>query len=392
MAAIDPPRRGNQVREAAILANLGDKWNVESFSLHIQRTDLPWPRQRHRVTHGWTDFRCRDPLMLAWAGVLGRAGYPPVFASRLLPFWPHQALAGSLSRADLVMVHPPYQWEWVRLHTPPQVPMVLHEHSIEADMYQPRHSWWRRQITIEVARSESVALRQADLVLVTSHDDDAKVREAGARRTAVVPNGVDLDRFQAVPAERRRALRQRLNLPQDARMAVFVGSGHPPNVEAVSALERQVEAYVRSGVKIVVVGRSGLGRPAADGLLCVGEVADVAPYLQAADVTLCPLRSGSGTSIKTIESLASGTPLVSTPVGVRGLNVSHGVEAEICDIDEMPLRVAQLLAEPERMARMAVAARQLAEDRFSWRAAGAAAAAAIESVLPPGQEPEAATS
>jgi glycosyltransferase involved in cell wall biosynthesis len=162
---------------------------------------------------------------------------------------------------------------------------------------------------------------------------------------------------------------------------VFVGSGHPPNVDAVVALERQVDDYARAGVRVVVVGRSGLGRPAADGIVRVGEVPDVVPYLQAADVTLCPLSSGSGTSIKTIEFLASGTPLVSTPVGVRGLHVTPGIEAEICEIDEMPSRVAALLSEPKRMTAMAAAARRLAEDRYGWRAAGAAAAAALGSVL-----------
>jgi glycosyltransferase involved in cell wall biosynthesis len=391
MSAIDPPRRGNQIREAAILANLGERWTVESFALHIQRTDLPWPRQSHRVTDAWSDFHCRDPLMLAWAAIMGRAGYPPAFASRLLSIWPHQALRRALRGADVVMVHPPYQWEWVRSHTPPGVPMVLHEHSIEADMYLPRGGWWSRQISREVVRIEELALRQADLVLVTSDEDAVRARGAGARSTAVVPNGVDPDRFQAVPVDSGVELRLRLGLAPEERLAVFVGSGHPPNVEGVLALERQVDDYKRAGVTVMVVGRSGLGRPAADGIVRVGEVPDVVPYLQVADVTLCPLSSGSGTSIKTIEFLASGTPLVSTPVGVRGLNVTPGIEAEICDIDEMPSRVAGLLADPERMARMAKAARRLAEGSFSWQAAGSTAAAGLESLLSPGAAPEAST-
>ena len=364
-----------------MLANLGDKWNVESYSLHIQRTDLPWPRRSHRVTQGWTDFRCRDPLMLAWAGILGRAGHPPAFASRLLPFWPHQALTRALSRADIVMVHPPYPWEWVRRHTPFEVPMVLHEHSIEADMYQPRGSWWSRRISAEVARCENLALREADLVLVTSDDDDAKVREAGALRTAVVANGVDLERFRPVPLVERRRLRAALSLPAHKRLAVFVGSGHPPNIEAVSLLEKSAPEFARVGVGLVVVGRCGLGRPPVDNVLHVGEVTDVASYLQAADVAVCPLVSGSGTSIKTIEFLASGTPLVSTAAGVRGLGVQAGVHAEVCDLELIPARVGELLDAPDRQARLGGAGRRLAQEQHSWSAAGAAAAAALEKLM-----------
>jgi glycosyltransferase involved in cell wall biosynthesis len=269
--------------------------------------------------------------------------------------------------------------------------MVLSEQGIEVDMYPSRGSWWSRRVAEEVARCESRALRQADLVLVTSNQDGGKARLMGASRIALVPNGVDLDRFRPVSFDLRQELRRRLNLPQGQRVAVFVGSGHPPNVEAVLALERQVDDYRRAGMTVVVVGRSGLARPAVDGLLRVGEVADVVPYIQAADVALCPLSSGGGTSLKTIEFLASGTPLVSTPAGVRGLNVTPGVEAEICDLHEMPSRVAQLLTKPEQMVRMAKAARQLAEGSFSWQAAGAAAAAGLESLMSPGVAPEAST-
>src|SRR5439155_438951 len=80
-------------------------------------------------------------------------------------------------------------------------------------------------------------------------------------------------------------------------------------------------AYARAGVRVVVVGRCGLGRTPVDNVLIVGEVPDVADYLRASDLALCPLVSGSGTSLKTIEYLAAGLPLVSTEVGVRYLGL-----------------------------------------------------------------------
>ena len=382
MSAIYPPRRGNQVRSAELLNNLGDGWHVDSYSLTFQRTDLPLPRRDHVVSPSWTDHRIRNPLLIPWVRGLGRAGYPPVFAGRFAALWPHGKLTAAIGRADVVMVHPPHHWEWVRSLTPATVPMVLDEQGIEADMYPARGTRWTRHVAMEVRRAEAVALRSADMVIVTADDDAEKARRAGARDVLLVPNGVDLDQVLVVSPSDRRELRRRLGLPPARAIGVFVGSGHPPNVAAVEALESRAAAFAAAGLLLVVVGRSGIGRRPVPNVVHTGEVDAVAPYLGAADIVLCPLSSGSGTSIKAIESLASGAPLVSTAIGVRGLGLRPGVEVEICDLDEMPGAVTALLADPGRMSEMAQAARKVAETRFSWRAAGARAADALDRLVP----------
>jgi glycosyltransferase involved in cell wall biosynthesis len=111
-----------------------------------------------------------------------------------------------------------------------------------------------------------------------------------------------------------------------------------------------------------------------------GEVRDVLPYLHAADLALCPLRTGSGTSLKTIEYLAAGLPLVTTAFGVRGLDVVPGVEAEVCDLQDMPARSGALAADPARRALLARGAR-LAAERFSWQEIGAEATRALDEVV-----------
>jgi glycosyltransferase involved in cell wall biosynthesis len=109
-----------------------------------------------------------------------------------------------------------------------------------------------------------------------------------------------------------------------------------------------------------------------------GEVPSVAPWLRAADIALCPLLEGSGTSLKTVEYLAAGLALVSTPVGVRGLEVRDGEQALVVGVEDFPAAVARLAGDAELRARLGAAARRHAEALFSWRAIGAAAAAALE--------------
>jgi hypothetical protein len=386
MSATYPPRRGNQIRTAELLSHLGDAWQIDSFSLTIQRTDLPLPRRRVRVSDRWTDWRSRDPLVLAWMSALARLGYPPVFVERILPIVPRRRLRRALRRADAVWVAPPYHFDWVRRLTPAHVPVVLDEHSIEADMYLGRGSRWSARIAAEVQRAERAAFAAADLVMVTCEADGEQARRDGAREVALVANGVDLQRFRPLDPDERLRLRGELGLARHALLAVFVGSGHPPNIRALEVLEEQASAYSAAGVQVVAVGRASMGRPNTDNVVHVGEVADVAVYLQAADVALCPLLAGSGTSIKVIEYLAAGLPLVSTAVGVRGLEVRPGIDAEVCSVEEMPSRVAALAAAPSRRIALALAGRQLAEQHYGWDAAGRAASAALTALSRPGEQ------
>jgi glycosyltransferase involved in cell wall biosynthesis len=378
MSATYPPRRGNQIRTASLLASLGAGWEVESYSLTLQRTDLPLPRRVHPVSERWTDNRTRDPLVTTWTAVLGRLGKPPVFVERILGAWPHAPLLRALRRADVVMVSPPYHFGWVRRQTPSSVPVVFDEHSIEADLYADSSSWWARAIEREVERCERAAVQGADLVFVTSEDDGEAVRALGARRTALVPNGVDTERFAPATDARRHALRRELSLPSARVLAVFVGSGHPPNVEAVASIEREADAYLKLGIDVVIVGRCGIGRAPVSGVIHTGEVTDVVPYLQAADIALCPLLTGSGTSLKTLEYLSAGLPLVSTDVGIRGLGLTPGADVMISTPADMPAQVARLAAKPDERATLSAAGRALVTGRFSWAAIGRAAARTLD--------------
>jgi len=380
MSATYPPRRGNQIRTASLLGALGPGWTIDSYSLTIQRTDLPFPRRDHRAAPHWVDHRTRDPIATAWTIAFARAGKPPVHVQKLLGVWPHRVLTRALSQADAVLVSPPYQFSWVRRHTPPSVPVVLDEHSIETDLYRDASSRFTKAVAREVERVERETIRNADLVFVTSDDDGARVRTWGARAVALIPNGVDLGRFEPAPREAKPVIRQGVGLPAIGPIAVFVGSGHPPNVEAVRALEREAGAYREAGIRVVVVGRCGLGRAPVDGITVTGEVADVVPYLQAADVALCPLQTGSGTSLKVIEYLATGLPLVSTAVGIRGLGLRSDDEYIEAEPAEMPARAEALLGDTDRMDRMSTAG-VAAAARYGWGPIGRAAAEALDALV-----------
>lgn len=379
-AATHPPRRGGQIRTAGLLGHLARHWQVASYSLTIQRTDLPWPRREHRVTGRWVDHRTLDPLFLAWVGLCGRLGYPPAFTDRVMSLLPHRALRRALAQADAVWVVQPYPYGWVRRHTPAGTPVLLDAQNIEIELVPKGKGRWRRRVAEEVERCEREAFRGAAMVFATSPAEETVAGATGAADVVLIPNGVDIDRLAPPSVAQRAAARRDLGLPTTGSIAIFAGSLHPPNREAVEILEAHAERYTAGGVTLLIVGRCSIGRPAVAGVIHAGEVVDVLPYFHAADIAVCPLISGSGTSLKSVEYLAAGLPLVSTAVGVRGLDLAEG-DAVVCAVDDMPDEVGALARDADRRHRLAAAGRKTAEARFAWKTLGERASDALDRLI-----------
>ena len=62
-----------------------------------------------------------------------------------------------------------------------------------------------------------------------------------------------------------------------------------------------------------------------------GFVDDIRPYVGQASVVVVPIRIGSGTRIKILDTMAMGKAIVSTSVGCEGLNVANRRNIMIAD-------------------------------------------------------------
>jgi len=157
---------------------------------------------------------------------------------------------------------------------------------------------------------------------------------------------------------------------------LFVGSLHyPPNSQGIAWFVREVFPGILRELpdtKVVVVGKTTTRRDGdwswteAPGVEFVGSVDDVAPYIQAADIEICPLLIGRGTRIKVLESLAFAKPVVSTTVGAYGLPLD---EAQGVFRRDDPGSFAQacitLLRDKERCASIGAAGRERVRQDFS---------------------------
>ena len=250
-------------------------------------------------------------------------------------------------------------------------PVILDAHNVERDLLrsfaaaEPRRlhrARWRWEAR-KAGGWEGARVREATAVCAMSDHDAAAFERYGAREVLVVPNGVDT----AAVAYRE---------PAAGAQLLFVGHyGYQPNAAAARELAGEILPRVREqrpGATLELVGReppAALARRPPDGVRVTGAVPDVLEHLHAARAVVIPLRSGSGTRLKVLEALAAGVPVISTPLGVQGLEVRHGEDVLIGETAaELAALAARVAADDALARRLSHAGRALVEGRYDWGA------------------------
>ncbi len=265
---------------------------------------------------------------------------------------------------------------------PPQldVATVCFTHNVEAEIFgrhaqQARNPFMRRVWAsqhVKMRRFEREALRSFTSVIAVSERDAAFFRQHyGLGDVADIPTGVDLDFFSwALPPAADS---------QTPPTVVFTGSmDWEANIDGVTHFLDDVWPMVLKDMpqaRFVVVGR----RPPASlvaraqglsGVSFTGFVDDVRPYVHAAHAFVIPLRVGGGTRIKAFEAMAMGCPVVSTTIGIEGLDVAPDQHYLLRDEPAAQAdAVLALLRDAGLRERLAREARTCVEDRFGHRVA-----------------------
>ena len=102
-----------------------------------------------------------------------------------------------------------------------------------------------------------------------------------------------------------------------------------------------------------------------------GFVEDVRPYLQKAEVYLCPMRDGGGTRLKILDAMSMGKAIVSTSKGCEGIEVSAEKDVLIGDTPgEFIKQIGRLLGNSGLRKEIGKSARILVEEKYSWQKIG----------------------
>src|SRR3954470_4184400 len=157
-------------------------------------------------------------------------------------------------------------------------------------------------------RITSAVLPRYDLVAAVSPELAREVPGAGTRRrVAVLPCGVDLDRFVAMP---RREARVRLGLDPDGRYVLFPADPARP----AKRPDRARELADRAGAQLLALGRV--------------HPFEVPYWVNAANAVVVPSEH-EGFGLAALEALACDGPVLATPVGHHPTALD-GVPGTLC--------------------------------------------------------------
>lgn len=179
----------------------------------------------------------------------------------------------------------------------------------------------------------------------------------------VVPNGVDTKMHNVYPLDGRK------------RNVLIVGSmDYEPNADAVKYFYNEIFPYIKRTIPestLTIVGKN----PPIEiqqldkkpDVMVRGNVSDVRPYYSEALVSVVPLRAGGGTRLKILESMALGTPVVSTSLGCEGIEVKNRHNILIADNPkDFACKVSELMMSKKLWNEISHNARQLVEEIYDW--------------------------
>jgi len=254
-------------------------------------------------------------------------------------------------------------------------PSVMFTHNVEAEIFR-RHAEvatnpikatvWRQQYNKMRSYEENSLKRFDTVVAVSQRDADAFAAVPEMGTVAAIPTGVDLDFF---------AYRE----PGATDHIVFTGAmDWQANIDGIEFFMDEIwprVAHKRPDARVTIVGRnpaqSLVDRARRRGLPFefTGFVDDIRTHVVDAAAYIIPLRVGGGTRIKAFEAMAMGIPVVSTTLGMEGLDVRPKEHYLLADkADDFADALIQILEDRELGLQLSRQARQYVEEHFSSQA------------------------
>jgi glycosyltransferase involved in cell wall biosynthesis len=260
------------------------------------------------------------------------------------------------------------------------VPLIVDRSRVDLQFQLAEHSRMNFPLRTRLLRCEGYAklwfyerkvADRARMEIVCGPDDAAFLRRWVRQniRAEVLVNGVDVDYFHGGD----------FSQPDPQPTLIFCGTmDYNPNIDALRWYFAEMHDSLRRAIpdlQVLVVGKAPVAEVKAyaekPGVTVTGGVPDVRPYYRRAWLQMVPLRIGGGTRLKIVESLAIGTPVVSTSIGAQGLDLVHDQDILLADDSKaFVTQIIRALGDKSLRSRLAIAGMETARQRFSWKTIG----------------------
>lgn len=379
MQPITPPVGGGRLRLLGLYHDLGDAFDVR----YVGAFDWRGEKERRKfatpsleeIVISLSDAHY-DAAEKAQRAAGGKVVIDMLFADQanLSPRYVSEALA-AVAWADIVVFSHPWCAPVIPEEKLSGKLVVYDSHNMELDLRSrllDPDDEFQGQVIKRVESAESLAGSRADLILACSQEDTLRfIKHYGWQPSVIdfVPNGVFVTDFPETDLALRNGARRRLGLTDTTVLAFFIGSNYLPNVEAAQSIIARlapecpdIAFVIAGGVCDAILGEL------PHNVRAIGKISDDErrDWLLASEIAVNPIMSGSGTNIKMFDYAAAGLPIVSTATGARGIVDTSSYGITICEIDEMPHFLNELLADGQKRIDAGRQSRSFVEARFAW--------------------------
>lgn len=372
-----PPSSGGQVRSYNLIKNLCKDHEITLFSLIKEDGESLYVKELEKYCRKVRIFkRSLKPWTLANIFKTGFSFYPFVVV-RNFSKEEEQALVEELNLGKYDLIHA--ETFYVMPHLPQtKIPVVLVDQTIEFMVYQHyvktvKNIFLKLLFYIDVFKIKFWELKfwqKASRVVAVSEADKEKMQSLVKRlKVNVVPNGAGEDLMNLWGIKK-----------QEGRPIVFFQANFNwlQNIEAAENLAKKVFPLIRQripGVVCQIVGQEAkekIGSLKASDIeiidLSTSDINGVIKAYQGATVFVAPLEGPGGTRLKILAAMAAGVPVVTSTVGIEGIDAEDGKEVLIADKpQQMADMVEKLIKSKIMRQKLAQAARKLVEEKYSYQ-------------------------
>ncbi len=246
--------------------------------------------------------------------------------------------------------------------------IIVRAHNVEHKIWERKlaheknlfKKFYLKSMVKRLQKYEIKKLSETDWILTITPEDSEIIKELGINtETYVVPFGIDTENYQAAD----------LN---DTNLEFIGALDWMPNEEGLLwFLDNVWSTLKNTHLKFFVAGRNATqalseklkGIPSVEFL---GEVDDAQKFILSHGVFIVPLLTGSGMRVKIIEAMALGRLVISTSIGIEGIDAVPGEHFVLADSPEEWITAIKNITSHQELARnIALKGKNFVEKHFS---------------------------
>lgn len=217
-------------------------------------------------------------------------------------------------------------------------PVVYRAHNVEGDLWSTAASKTKNSIIQKLLLWQGRKMTNLEMTLARRAEKVWCIAEEDLQRFKSLQNGDDKN-LTLIPVglDFKKSVHAVADIKSDKINLLFLGKmDWAPNKDGLKWFLEEVWPKIDSSrfeLQIVGSGDSSWGTELfkAPGINFIGFAKDLEAVYSQCDFSIIPIRYGSGTRIKVIESISKGVPIVSTEMGVQGSGLHDYFKAESAD-------------------------------------------------------------